>query len=112
MISLLGPGIYTPNYRAFPVFTEFSGDLLCAKKERVTQCRIELTLFRLLILSYTPRPQLPGTTEHQIQNIKPFSDISGTEECKIPAWARDMFSLAHAVILHSSMLEDISSIEE
>ena len=66
MIPLLGPGIYTPNYRAFPVFTEFSGDLLCAKKERVTQCRIELTLFRLLILSYTPRPQLPGTIAYKI----------------------------------------------
>jgi hypothetical protein len=32
MIPLLGPGIYTPNYRAFPVVTEFSGDLLCEKK--------------------------------------------------------------------------------
>jgi hypothetical protein len=34
------------------------------------------------------------------------------EECKIPAWARDMFSLAHAVILHSSMAEDIFRMEE
>ncbi len=31
MIPLLGPGIYTPTYRAFPVVTEFSGDLLCEK---------------------------------------------------------------------------------
>jgi hypothetical protein len=34
------------------------------------------------------------------------------EECKITAWARDVLSLAHAVILHSSMPEDISSMEE
>ena len=31
MIPLLGPGIYTPKYRVFPVVTEFSGDLLCEK---------------------------------------------------------------------------------
>jgi hypothetical protein len=31
MIPLLGPGIYTPKYRAFPVVTEFSGDFLCEK---------------------------------------------------------------------------------
>jgi hypothetical protein len=34
------------------------------------------------------------------------------EECKIPAWGRGIFSLAHPVISHSSMLEDISSMEE
>jgi hypothetical protein len=34
------------------------------------------------------------------------------EECKITAWARDVLSLAHAVILPSPMLEDISSMEE
>jgi hypothetical protein len=34
------------------------------------------------------------------------------EEFKIPAWARDKMFLAHAVILHSSMPEDISSMEE
>ncbi len=31
MIPLLGPGIYNPKYRVFPVVTEFSGDLLCEK---------------------------------------------------------------------------------
>ena len=31
MIPLLGPGIYTSKYRAFPVVPEFSGDLLCEK---------------------------------------------------------------------------------
>jgi hypothetical protein len=31
MIPLLGSGIYTSKYRVFPVFTEFSGDLLCEK---------------------------------------------------------------------------------
>jgi hypothetical protein len=34
------------------------------------------------------------------------------EECKIPACARDKMFLAHAVILHSFMPEDISSMEE
>jgi hypothetical protein len=34
------------------------------------------------------------------------------EECKIPVLARDILSLAHAVILHSSMPEDIFSMEE
>jgi hypothetical protein len=34
------------------------------------------------------------------------------EECKKPAKARGILSLAHAVILHSSMPEDISSMEE
>ncbi len=31
--------------------------------------------------------------------------FSGMEECKITAWTRDKMSLAHAVILHSSMPE-------
>ncbi len=31
MIPLLGTGIYTPKYRAFPVVAEFSGDLLFEK---------------------------------------------------------------------------------
>ncbi len=31
MIPLLGPGIYIPKHRAFPMVTEFSGDLLCEK---------------------------------------------------------------------------------
>jgi hypothetical protein len=44
--------------------------------------------------------------------MKPSSDISGMEECKIPAWARYIMYLAHAVILHSSMPEDISNMEE
>jgi hypothetical protein len=30
---------------------------------------------------------------------------SGMEECKITAWARNILSLAHAGILHSSMPE-------
>jgi hypothetical protein len=34
------------------------------------------------------------------------------EECKLPVWARDKIFLAHAVILHSFMPEDISSLEE
>jgi hypothetical protein len=34
------------------------------------------------------------------------------EECKTPAWARGILSFAHAVILHSSMPEDISRMEE
>jgi hypothetical protein len=34
------------------------------------------------------------------------------EECKIPAWGRDKMFLVHVVILHSSMPEDISSMEE
>jgi hypothetical protein len=34
------------------------------------------------------------------------------EECKIPAWVRGNLSFPHAVILHSSMPEDISSMEE
>jgi hypothetical protein len=34
------------------------------------------------------------------------------EECKMPEWARDILSLAHTVILHSSMPEDISSMDE
>jgi hypothetical protein len=29
-----------------------------------------------------------------------------------PAWARDILNLAHAIILHSSMPEDISGMEE
>ncbi len=33
MIPWLGPGIYTPKYRAFPVVTEFSVDFLCEKKK-------------------------------------------------------------------------------
>jgi hypothetical protein len=44
--------------------------------------------------------------------MNPISDISGMEECTIPAWVRGILSLAHAVILYSSMPEDISSMEE
>jgi hypothetical protein len=109
---LVRPGYIHPQISGFSggygIFRRFTLWI----KDRETQGRIEPTPCRQLNLSYTPRPQLPGTSEHQIENIKPFSDISGTEECKIPAWARDMFSLAHAVILHSSILEDISSMEE
>jgi hypothetical protein len=66
----------------------------------------------MLILSYTPRPQLPHTSLFKIIKIKHPSYISGMEKCKRSAWARKVLSLAHAVILHSSMPEDISSMEE
>jgi hypothetical protein len=32
---------------------------------------------------------------------------SGMEECKITAWERNILSLAHAGILHSSMPENV-----
>ncbi len=83
--SLVRPGYIHPKYRAFPVVTEFSGDLLCEKKIKWAQCRIELTSFGLLILTYTPRPKLPSIREHKILNIKTSSDISSMEKCKIPS---------------------------
>ncbi len=58
------------------------------KKNQCDQGRLELMSLKVLNLFYTPRARLPCMRS---QNIKywPFSDISGTEECKIPAWTRD-----------------------
>ncbi len=64
--SLVRPGYL------HPLLTRFSGGsgifrrFTLWKKDGVTQLRIELTSFRLLILSFTPRPQLPDTIKHKI----------------------------------------------
>jgi hypothetical protein len=65
-----------------------------------------------VILSYNPKPWLPF-----IENIKykqcsfPMENYSSGNG-KVPCWCGNMLSLAHAGILHSSMLEAIYGMEE
>jgi hypothetical protein len=62
----------------------------------------------VLIQPCTPRHRLPCIKEHK---YKIFS--SSMENCSsgngiAPCWCRNILSLAHAGILHSSMPEDVS----
>jgi hypothetical protein len=47
---------------------------------------------------FVPRPHCTGILHSSMLEMS-----SGMEECKITAWARNILSLVHAGILHSSM---------
>ncbi len=82
MIPLLGPGIYTPKYRAFPVVTEFSVDLLCEKMmqrrsvgsnsqpSNYGPCPIPLDHSRLVIFNTKYRRLSPPLTFPAWRNVK------------------------------------------
>jgi hypothetical protein len=67
--SLVRPGYINLQIPSCPVITD--PEIYSVKKYRVTQCRIDITSFRLLILFYTPTPQLPGIMNHKYKTLSP-----------------------------------------